>query len=468
MIGKGGESSAPRPGHGARHRPAESGSEQLSYTITADDQLSHLQIELCPRGFRIEQLVAPSAGAERLLTAAHIITPEGDYTCSSESLELPALRRDECLRYGVELGERAPDPTSLRRVARDLLASPDLWLWVPSPLPDGVRIRARFALPEGVHALVPWTRSGEQWLIPESAFNWKSAGAFSHSPSRQLPLDGMQLELGALDADMLLNTRAIEGWLVEGARTSRLLFGRFPVPRVLVIAVPRERRGPAFGMALRGGGPAIVILLDRHAGATELSGDWTATHEFLHLGVPRLPPEDAWLFEGLATYYTEVLRARAGIIEPEVAYQHLLEGFERGRKQGSPRTLREDSAQMHERQAFYRVYWAGAALAFLTDVEARRAHGVGLDDALRAFADCCAASEGNWSATSVLAHLDRTMGATRFQDLANAWLSRADFPTLASTLRALGVSAGAHGQAIFSVAPESAVRDAIMARREPP
>ena len=119
---------------------------------------------------------------------------------------------------------------------------------------------------------------------------------------------------------------------------------------------------------------------------------------------------------------------------------------------------------MRERQSFFRVYWAGAALAFLTDVEARRAHGSSLDDALRAFAACCASSEADWSATSVIAHLDRTLGARRFQNLADVWLPRADFPELAATFRALGVSAGAQGRAIFSVAPAAMLRDAIMAR----
>ena len=49
----------------------------------------------------------------------------------------------------------------------------------------------------------------------------------------------------------------------------------------------------AFGMALRGGGPAVVILLDRHANVASLASDWTCTHEFLHLGVPRLPSIDS-------------------------------------------------------------------------------------------------------------------------------------------------------------------------------
>ncbi len=258
-LGGAGASSSVRPGHGARHRPATTGTEQISYTVRVSDELRHLEVELCPRGFRIEQLVAPSAGAQALLTGAQIITPEAAYSCPTESVDLPSLKRDQCLRYGVDLGERARDPSSLRRVAEDLLASPDLWLWLASPLPEGVRIRAHFELPEGVHALLPWTRSGDEWLIPESAFAWKSAGAFSHSASRRLAVDGAELQFAALDAGSLANPQDVEDWLIQGARVSSLLFGGFPVPRALVIAVPRDHAGAAFGMALRGGGPAVVI-----------------------------------------------------------------------------------------------------------------------------------------------------------------------------------------------------------------
>jgi predicted metalloprotease with PDZ domain len=177
-----------------------------------------------------------------------------------------------------------------------------------------------------------------------------------------------------------------------------------------------------------------------------------------------LPPEDAWLFEGLATYYTEVTRARAGIISPAEAYQHLLDGFARGRNGAGQQTLRDASREMRARHAFFRVYWAGAALAFLTDIAARRAGGTTLDSALRSFAECCAASEEDWTAERVLARLDASLGAPRFADQARTWLDRKEFPDLDATLRALGVAPGAHGGALLTAAPEARLRDAIMAR----
>ena len=438
------------------------GDERLSYSVRIDEPLSRIDVEICPSGFRIERLVAPSPGAQELLGGGQVSSPEGDYSCPGDEVSLPASKPGECVRYSVHLPDKTPDPTGLRRVGRDLLASPDLWLWIPAPRPLGVPMRVHFSLPNGVVAALPWVMAGPDFALSETAFSWKAGGAFTHAAPLSLPVLGGELDWSELGGGFE-HSAEVRAWLSEGARASSLLFGHFPVPNALVLGVPVERGRPSFGMALRGGGPAVVILLDRSADARSLASDWTCTHEFLHLGVPRLPPEDAWLFEGLATYYTEVMRARAGIITPAQAYQHLLDGFERGRKNAWHRTLRQASREMREDRAFYRVYWSGAALAFLTDLAARRARGPTLDAALRPFAECCAGSEKFWDAERVLAHLDATLGVPLFADLAHAWLDRTEFPDVNPELRALGVSPGLRAEALFQRAPSAALRDAIMA-----
>ena len=449
---------APRLG---RHIPSVTGQESLSFNLKLDDALTRMNVEACPHGFALEGLNAPSPDAQALLEGGKVSTPAGDTLVPDENVELPHLKANECVRYTVIFPPKSPDPTAFRRVETDLLASPDLWLWVPTPRPIGVRMHAHFTLPAGVSAALPWSGAGTDFEIPETAFAWKSAGAFTHSASAPLDVPGTQLDLAVLGAGFAEHDTEVRTWLEQGARTSSLLFGGFPVKRAQLIAVPGDRSGPAFGMALRGGGPAVVILLDRHADAATLHDDWTCTHEFLHLGVPRLPPEDAWLFEGLATYYTELTRARAGVISPAQAAQHLLEGFARGRAGAGKHTLRDDSSEMRERHAFYRVYWSGAALAFLTDIAARRAGGTALDSALRSFAECCATSEEAWTAERVLARLDALLGAPRFSEQARAWLDRKEFPAVEATLRALGISPGPHGEALFSPASDAALRDAI-------
>ena len=458
-------SAPPRvPERVGQHIPSKTGQESLTYTVQVDAGLTHLDVQLCPSGFRIERLNAPSPGARAFLDGAKVITPQGDYAVSGEGVDLESTESDACVRYAVNLPNQAEDPSGARRVGEDVLASPDLWLWVPTPRPEGVRLRAHFDLPEGVLAMLPWQQEPTgDFVLPETAFAWKSAGAFGHRAPDRIAVPGGELSVATLGAGFGAGNAAVRAWLEQGATTSRLLFGRFPVARTLVLLVPTERSGPAFGMALRGGGAATLIFLDQRTTAKSLETDWTATHEFLHLGVPRLPPEDAWFFEGLATYYTEITRARAGLISAEQAYQHLLEGFARGRKQGGTLTLRKESAAMRERRSFYRVYWAGAAIAFLTDVGLRRARSTTLDAALRAFAECCAASDGDATAATVLAQLE-AYGAGAFTNEAARWLDRSDFPALDETLRSLGVGLGKNGAALFRPAPHSPIRDAIMAR----
>ncbi|MEP7052947.1 MAG: hypothetical protein ABJB12_21455 [Pseudomonadota bacterium] len=452
-----------------RHIPSVTGRESLRFTLKLDPALTRLDVEICPSGFAIEDLTAPSPNAQTLLESGKIITPEGDVSVPAEDVDLRHLKAGECVRYAVLFPEQSLDPTAYRRAGADLLASPDVWLWVPTPRPVGVRMHAHFALPAGVSAALPWAEEGSgagthtDFEISETAFTWKSAGAFTHSAPVPVPMAGARIDLAVLGAGFGEHDAEVRAWLEQGARTSGLLFGGFPLQRAQVIVVPTGRSRPAFGTALRGGGPAVVILLDHHVTPEALHDDWTCTHEFLHLGLPRLPPEDAWLFEGLATYYTELTRARAGVISPREAAQHLLEGFARGRAAAGKHTLRSDSREMRERHAFFRVYWSGAALALLTDVAARRAGGTTLDSALRSFAECCAASTQEWTAERVLAQLDAALGAPRFTRIEKIWLDRTDFPDVTRTLRALGIAPGADGQAIFSSAPDAALRDALFA-----
>ena len=232
---------SPRVG---RHVPSQTGSETLAYTIELDAALTRIDVQVCPRGFRIERLNAPGPGARELLEAGRVITPVGDLPCAEEGVDLPRLEVDECLRYRVLVPEQSPDASGLRRVGGDLLASPDLWLWIPTPRPLGLSLTAHFSLPEGVTPVVPWPGKGADFTLPESAFTWKSSGAFSHLPSVSLEVAGSKLAVSVLGAGFGAHQAAVYDWLTEGARCANLLFGRFPVPESSVIVVPERAVRP--------------------------------------------------------------------------------------------------------------------------------------------------------------------------------------------------------------------------------
>ena len=212
-----------------------------------------------------------------------------------------------------------------------------------------------------------------------------------------------------------------------------------------------------FGMAVRGGGPAVMLLISSAAQDDAFPGEWVAIHEFLHHGMPFVDHDDAWLSEGFVTYYTELLRTRAGFRAETTAWTALLAGFERGRNSGVGMPLADESRQMHDNHAYQRVYWGGAAIALLADVALREA-GSSLDAAMRELRRCCAATPRIWPAEQVLATLDawlegaqalgpaappdppRPQLRPQLRPLVGPILRSADFPDLTAIYRKLGVS----------------------------
>src|SRR5204862_402529 len=104
-------------------------------------------------------------------------------------------------------------------------------------------------------------------------------------------------------------------------------------------------------------------------------GEWVGVHELVHLSMPVVAKEDAWFSEGLATWYQEVLRARAGFQDERRAWQAIEDGFARGRSEPPQAPLARASREMHERHGYVWVYWSGAAAALRLDVLARRGSG---------------------------------------------------------------------------------------------
>jgi hypothetical protein len=135
----------------------------------------------------------------------------------------------------------------------------------------------------------------------------------------------------------------IRRWIHESAAQVASIYGEFPfVPvEAKVEIVPRGggKDPVVFGQAIGRGEPVVRLLLRSDVDDASLSRDWVAVHELFHLAMPPIPRDDAWLSEGWATWYGEILRARAGLQTEEEAWTELLQGFERGRRQRMGHTL---------------------------------------------------------------------------------------------------------------------------------
>ncbi len=234
----------------------------------------------------------------------------------------------------------------------------------------------------------------------------------------------------------------LRSWIDHAANQLSRVGGRFPIDNATIILHKTDRgRGPVpWARVQRYGGEGIHFYINPHYSEQAFVDDWTALHEFSHLLIPYPGNRGIWFSEGLASYYQNLLRARAGVVSPEKALQDLNAGFERGRKDArrKGRSLAELSPQMWQTRSYMRVYWSGAAYFLNVDV-ALRQQGQSLDQVIAAFLACCRQQWRRWDEQSLIATFDELSGDTLFQQHYEAIIEATDFPSVQDSYRWLGV-----------------------------
>ena len=195
-----------------------------------------------------------------------------------------------------------------------------------------------------------------------------------------------------------------------------------------------------FGRVIRDGGETIELFINENRPIEDYYGHWTATHEFTHLMTPYITSRHRWVSEGFAQYYQNLLLARAGHYSEQRAWQELYEGFQRGRGSAVDRTPNE-VANGSWRGGTMRIYWTGAVVALMGDVELReRSNGAeSLDTVMQELMECCLPSDRMWSGPEFYAQLDEIAGRPVFMPLYRRYADSTAFPDAMPTLERLGV-----------------------------
>jgi hypothetical protein len=275
------------------------------------------------------------------------------------------------------------------------------------------------------------------------------------------------IEVRILDGPRRTTDAALRNLVEEAARAVSAACGEPLVPHVRAVIRPVEGHGGdaiVFGHTVMKDGPGIELFLRADATDADLRSDWVAVHELVHLAMPPVAEEDAWFSEGWATYLTEVLKARAGLQTEREAWSELAGGFSSGARARGGLSLREESAKMHRRHSYHRVYWAGAALAFLADEELRRTTDgrLCLDDAMKELRRLERQDRGVVPATDQMARLDAWLGRPLFVPLVQRALASNGFPPVDEALARLGVLPGPAGEVVLDdAAPGAVVRRAM-------
>lgn len=368
-----------------------------------------------------------------------------------------------CLRYAVDIGAAA-DARALRRSGwhgAAIVVTPELWLWAP----DGP-FDIDFDLADGHAVSAPWPPhegSARRFRAGATPVSWAAQVAIGDLHTRELALAGGRLRLAIAQSERLDDPLAVEAWIGHAARALTTVYGRLPRGDTQVLVLPVEHAGSAvpWGQVLRGGAPAVHFLVDRDADGAALGADWTAFHEFAHLVLPFVRRADAFASEGFASYFQNITRGRSGNLTASAAWTELVRGFERGRDAARGATLAQASREMGRSRNYMRVYWSGAALALLGDVQLRAAGRPGLDELLARLAGCCLDGARAWSADELFERLDALAGDDVFLPLWREHRDARGFPEVRPVLASLGIDERDGRTRLDEEAPLAHVRRAI-------
>jgi hypothetical protein len=422
------------------------------------------------------RLTAESLDAAVALAEAHLEGSRKRLQPNGAELNLGPLPDGACLAYVSDIGpeQRRHDRTRGpgRRVGPDLITDVGLWLWRPGALDPDEDIELRFELPQGISVSAPWrpvrgsNGAISAYRLGHAPYDWPAAVVFGTFVERDVEVSGAHLRVSVLHGSPAVEWDLVQQWLVRAAGAVSMLYGRFPADTAQIIVVPGARGDEPVPWAyvLRGGMPSVHFYINQRRPLPEFLTDWTAVHELSHLLLPYVRPEDAWLSEGTASYYQNVLRARAGMLSEQQAWQRMHAGFRRGMKSMPGVTLADATERMYRDGAFMRVYWHGAAMLLLADqrLRARTDDRESLDTALAKLHDCCLAPDQSWQASTLFAKLDALTGTSVFGELLEEQAA-SRFPDLTETYALLGLRVSEEGDAIEMVdGLQARDREAIM------
>ena len=440
------------------------------YQVSVSDDMQRMSVE-ARFAEPVESIRARSSDADRFVTDARLCDSNERVRIRRGRMLLP---RDggNCIRYEVDLDKAARSERRNEVLAdSNIVVSPTDWFWRPTLRGDN-DIAVRFDVDDAMNVSVPWqVMPGEDNAFmlgdsPESSAAPAAFGAFRYA-ERQIA--GATLRITVLQPEGDIDTDALIDWVASAASNVNLAYGYFPNPSPSIVVLPvgdgwNSQAAVHFGRVIRDGGETVEIMINENQPIRDYYDDWTATHEFSHLMLPYLRRPHRWLSEGFASYYQNVLLARAGHYSEQRAWQKLWEGLERGRR-ARPDLSPNDSGRGHARSALMKMYWSGASVALMADVELRRRSGgaESLDTVLARLQACCLPAERSWSGRELFEKLDTFIDEPLFMPLYRRYADTDGFPDARPLLVRLGVDVGGRNVRFDDGAELAEIRRALTA-----
>ncbi|MDA1331417.1 MAG: hypothetical protein O3A65_02920 [Proteobacteria bacterium] len=447
------------------------------YRVSAELDLKKLTVDLCFKGQPPEKLVAESLDASVALIGAWY--ESGEPITLSGFIPTAGLSEGTCIHYQVDIsrGVQRHDMTGpkLYKSIDATAVSNGLWFWRPEIIANDRQVFVEFKLPFGYSLSTPWNLTGSEGVleVPATPFDWPSWIVLGRFFKKELILNGTRFDISILDGSPKPDAEELAGWIDQEAAYIQSALGEIPFPNVQVFIIPnaRAREPVPVAYVTRGGSPTLHLMINQRRHMQEFYDDWTVTHELSHLFLPFVSPGDAWFYEGFASYYQYVVRARKGLLSPQKAWSNLIYGFRRGSREAEARglTLLEATQKMYQGEPFMQVYWGGAAMMLIADVQLRKesSGAWSLDRVIREFNLCCMDRTRAWTAFEVLSIFDDLYGYPLFVPLMNRYVGTNEFPDLADAFQLLGLVVSDGDVTLSDEVDQRSLRDQIMLISKP-
>jgi len=390
----------------------------------------------------------------RLTSQIKLISGDTVHTInrSSNSIKLSNIQKGDCFEYQAKL--KSVIKRRLKSVdTRDqILTNPNDWLWYPKTFSEDDTIIIEFNHESGISISAPWklisrSETITRYEIKKRPYEWDAIVAIGAFTVNDIKFGDALIRAAILKGRNNIDKSKINLWINQNIKALTTVYDEFPVASLQLLIVPLGKGGEPvpWGEVMRGGGDAVHLFIDDTQTTKQFLDDWVFSHELSHLLHPRITKDGKWLYEGLASYYQNVMRSRQGLLTSKIAWQKLHAGFERGikntNKTRNSKTLAEASQTMMQDRSFMRIYWSGAAMSLIADVKLRRLSNnkKSLDSVLKLFKECCLSEAKWWTAYELMKKYDELSETTVFSELYNNNVYSKKFPNLNDVYQQLGL-----------------------------
>ena len=298
------------------------------------------------------------------------------------------------------------------------------------------------------------------FLVLMSVVFQRSQGQQTSTSGSTLRIGGGEIEITLPDEQMKVSSEELLAWVKAAANAVSEYYGHFPVSHLTLRIRAGYGSGVRHGMTYPRGGGLILISVGKDTPVSDLTDDWTLTHEMTHLAFPNMPDAHHWIEEGIATYVEPIARAQVG----QLSVNQVWRDFIRDMPKGQPEPGDEGLDNTH---TWGRTYWGGALFCLMADVQIRERtrNRKGLQDALRAIVNHGGSIAQDWEIKEALAIGDKATGARVLQELYGQMRDKPSPVDLSGLWNKLGLAFKDGTVIVNDKAPEAAIRQAITSRR---